>query len=84
MSTQTPIRTDAFEDSIKDVIGLARMWAAHGLNIGAEALNASARSLEVTSKFLAELRTQLDESEATEAPAKTTVDAIDGEPTPEA
>ncbi len=47
------------EDQLREVVGLGRMWARHGLDLGARALQASARTLSVTSGALDALSREL-------------------------
>ena len=44
-----------FERLAADVLGVGRMWAAHGLSVGRSALEASAKTLEVSARLLGEL-----------------------------
>ena len=50
---------DEIETALKDVVGLGRMWARYGLDVGSRALQASSTSLAVTSKALQQLSDSL-------------------------
>jgi head-tail adaptor len=62
----TSPRNDTLEDSLRDLVSLGRMWAAHGLSMGSQALAASAESLAVTSRLLDTLREQINDVAADE------------------
>ena len=53
---------DELEDSLRDMVKLTRVWAGYGLSVGSQALNASAQSLQATSRFLNSLSDQISES----------------------
>jgi|ETNmetMinimDraft_30_1059905.scaffolds.fasta_scaffold277368_1 hypothetical protein len=47
------------ERNLRELAGLGRMWARHGLDLGARALQASARTLQVTGNALDGLSNEL-------------------------
>ncbi len=48
------------ERLVGDLFGIGRTWAAHGLTVGRSALEASARSLDVTARMLGDLARRFD------------------------
>ena len=60
--TQTPV-TDTANEAFENLLSVGRLWAAHGLSIGRSALQASARTLEMTAETLSEIETRFDEKD---------------------
>jgi hypothetical protein len=67
-----PRDTTDFEKSLTDLVGLGRVWARYGLEAGSRALDASSKSLKVTSAFLQQLS---DEVECATTPSANTAPA---------
>ena len=53
---------EELEESLLDLVKLTRVWAGYGLSVGSQALDASAKSLQATSRFLNSLSNQVGES----------------------
>ncbi|MBI4951645.1 MAG: hypothetical protein HY908_06400 [Myxococcales bacterium] len=58
----------ALGGALEGLFTIGRTWAAHGLEIGQQALRTSARTLEITAKTLGEVATRLGKPAAEEAP----------------
>jgi hypothetical protein len=67
--------TRTLESSVGELVSLGKLWAGHGLTVGASTLAASAKSLEATSRMLSSLKEDL---------AADGVDGVDGEASAEA
>lgn len=63
-----------------EFLGVGRMWAAHGLNAGCSALEASAKTLAVTARLLGELSSRVGVS-ATADVAVRSASGTQSEPT---
>ena len=66
-TTQNP--SVRLEDSARELVSLGRLWASHGLGVASQALDASARSLDVVGRFVRTLRDELDAAEEDVAPS---------------
>jgi hypothetical protein len=64
--------TRTLESSVGELVSLGKLWAGHGLTVGASTLAASAKSLEATSRMLSSLKEDL------------AADGVDGEASAEA
>jgi hypothetical protein len=56
---EAQINHDDMERNLRELAGLGRMWARHGLDLGARALQASAHTLQVTGNALDGLSKEL-------------------------
>ena len=63
------------EEGVVELLSLGKLWASHGLTIGASSLAAGAKSLEVTSQFLTNLKDELQADDADAAAADEAADA---------
>ncbi len=81
MSTNDSITTEAKDDEAGGIaqaaeklatalIGVGRLWAAHGLGVGRSALHASAETLRTTAAVLGEVVKRLDPEERGEPEAR--------------
>ena len=66
--------TEAIERALGDLVGIGRLWAAHGLTVGRSALETSATTLRVTADLLGELSDRVRAGDA-EPPTEATEDA---------
>jgi hypothetical protein len=48
-------RVETIERAVGDLVGIGRLWAAHGLSVGRSALETSATTLRITADILGDL-----------------------------
>lgn len=61
---RAPRTADAAEALAHGLFGVGRLWAAHGLNVGRSALEATASTLRTTAALLGELSERFEPRDA--------------------
>ena len=71
MNENSQHNTENIEQAVRELAGIGRVWARHGLKVGQSALDASAQTLRATASALGHLSEQLH----ADAPAEPAPDA---------
>lgn len=83
MNERTHERAETIEQSVRELAGIGKVWARHGLQVGQSALEASAHTLRTTAGVLGRLSDQfgaeaaskeVTDDAATDAPEVEVVD----------
>jgi hypothetical protein len=65
MNEHTQRGTENIEQAVRDLTGIGRIWARHGLKAGQAALDASAQTLRATASALGRLSNEFEASAPT-------------------